>query len=80
MAKFVTFDTSLIDAVIIFPDSFSHLDMIFKMCAEPISAGFVSLSDQGELYTYGRSVSLGIGTKVTDIDLIKKMLDDIKTC
>lgn len=73
MAKYVVVDMGLNDAAIVFPDFISHVDMIFKMCAEPISAGFVSTKADGGLYTHGISVSLDIGPKPTDIDLIKKM-------
>lgn len=72
-AKYVVMIEEFVDSVFIFPCHLTHADIARGLSGTPASAGFVRMVDN-EAVVFGNSVSLGLGPKEGDVDLITELL------
>lgn len=68
-AKYIRWDTGLVDAIIIFPDFVQHRDMAAGLHGKIISAGFINPET---LNCYGKSISLDLKSLPEDSDLARR--------
>lgn len=61
--KYITFDTGLIEAIIIFPEYVMHRDIGIQ--GEILGAGFIEVID-GQWNCYGESISLKVKSRPED--------------
>lgn len=75
--KYVIVDKDGIEVPFIFSCLWNHDDIARDISGRGcvVSAGFLRLDDLGNLYVTGKSVSLGVGSRVEDIELIKRQLE-----
>jgi hypothetical protein len=72
-AKYIIWDDGITECAIIFNNHLKHVDMVFKLMVEPISAGFVLINDS-KVVAYGESVSLNIRSRAEDSEIIQRIL------
>lgn len=73
--KYIIFLIDGLEYPVIFSPLVQHVYMANKIRHDEIlSAGFLKLDDNNNLYTTGRSVSLKVKSEATDLDLIKGQL------
>lgn len=69
--KYIIVENGGLEMPIIFNETFNH-----SFIAEPhrkvVSAGFVILTRDGQVSAYGKSTTLGIDSRETDSELIKR--------
>lgn len=74
-AKYIIWDDGVTECAMVFNNHIKHVDMVFKLMVEPISAGFVQiLSNPSDARAYGESVSLNLKSRPEDSDIIRRML------
>lgn len=73
-AKYVVLDYQGFDTIFMFPGFIGHSDFVGSFINPVvISAGFIEFYDNN-VTTYGKSVSLGIGSRPEDSKLAKRAL------
>lgn len=69
--KYITFDTGLIEAIIIFPEYVMHRDIGIQ--GEILGAGFIEVID-GQWNCYGESISLKVKSRPEDSKIANKYI------
>jgi hypothetical protein len=69
--KYITFDTGLIEAIIIFPEYVMHRDIDIQ--GEILGAGFIEVID-GQWNCYGESISLKVKSRPEDSKIANKYI------
>jgi hypothetical protein len=78
-AKYVSFQTSMGEIIVLFPAMLQHRDVAYGIkktdaSAKVLGAGFVKFRANGEAYCYGSSDSLKIGKHDTMDDILLRIL------
>lgn len=71
--KYIVVDTGLVDAIIIFPDVIQH-NTFAESFPYIVSAGFITMSPKGVYTCYGKSYSLGIGSREIDSQIANEQI------
>ena len=75
--KYIAYDAPLAEEIVMFSPMISHENMATMMgLTEVLGAGFVRMSESGELMCYGSSFTLQVKSRPEDTDLLKRMLQD----
>lgn len=69
--KYITFDTGLIEAIIIFPEYVMHRDIGIQ--GKILGAGFIEVID-GQWNCYGESISLKVKSRPEDSKIANKYI------
>jgi hypothetical protein len=74
--KYIILDDGLRDSAYLFPDHVNHasVHMCLSGMGELRSAGFVTISDDGEVCAYGTSTSLKVKSHIDDSKIIAAYL------
>ena len=73
--KYVIFERGGLEYPVLFPDHFVQHSEVKSSFDKPVSAGMWGITSNGEIYTYGKSISLGIKCRPEDAALINKQLN-----
>jgi hypothetical protein len=74
--KYIIVEWNGLEVPFIFPCFWNHNDMaeVISGRGKPISAGFLKQDDCGNLYTTGKSRSLGVSSRPEDLEIITSQL------
>lgn len=72
--KYIVVNQNGIRIPVLFGDALNHCDVAFQVQLQVLSAGFVQILD-GQVRTYGKSVSLNLVPNLQDEELITATLN-----
>ncbi len=73
-AKYIVFDTGLLEDIIIFSMIRDHEEMAHRLRLKPVSAGFVEFRKSGP-ECYGKSMSLELVSREVDTKIARRALN-----
>lgn len=71
--KYIVFDTSLYETVIIFDEAMTHDEMAGRFNWKVISAGFIKWNMTG-MCCYGKSIGLDVKSRPEDAELVNRLI------
>ncbi len=73
-AKYIVFDTGVIEDIIIFSLIQDHAEMAQRLRHKPVSAGFIEFNQSGPV-CYGKSMSLVLDAREVDTKIARRALN-----